>query len=973
YQHSGNLDDLEASVKHCQAALDLTGKEDSDRAGRLQNLALALRERYLRHGDVKDLDTSLEMGAEAVALTPSGNSARAVQLHSHGVSLGIQYKRTGDLKYLEAALQIFREAVDLTPPEHPDRSPRLQDLGVSLEDRSHRLGDLEDLEAALQLFQEARDLTPPGHPNRPQRLQNLAASLRHRYERLGDLKDLEAAIHTDQEAVELIPFGHPELARQLGSLAVSLENRYQRLGDLKDLEAVLHLFQKAIDLTPPGHPDRPNGLHDLALSLGDRYRRLGDLTDLEAALRIMVEAVILTPSGHYHQLRQLQNLGGLLAQRYQRLGDLKDLKAALEIREEAVKLTPLGHPDRAGRLEDLGVSLTHRYQRLGESKDLEAALQSLQDAVDLTPPGHPYLGRLLNDLSTVLTDQYLRFGDLKDLEAALQKTGQAVELTPSGHPDQTGLLQNLGVSLTHRYRRLGELKDLEAIHTHYTQSFKIPSSTPENSWKQALNWAAFAAEFQPSDCIPAFQAAFALLPEMLWLGHSIVVRQSAIYRLDISGATSTAIQTCIDLAQLQTAIEILEQGLSTIFQQMLQLKTDVDVLPPHQAKKLIELSSQLYSGTFTDPITIAEDRNKLLKDIRRQPGFEYFLLPKSYNVLRHACQGGPVVILNSHKDHCDAIILLKPTSQPVHVPLPIVTVALLKSQHGMLKELLGCCGVRYQGQSWFSRLFGRRLLLSISQLIFSNPQHNIANGRLWWLPIGEFTGLPWHASAPTDVFIHSYTPTLGSLLDAYAKKPTNTAPKLAVIAVTHTDSHKSNLLKGVREEVNKISSIVKAPQIQCLVGEQATVDAVKVQLQGFSWVHLACHGRQDQVDPTKSHLQLYGGKLELERILRMPLSNAQFVFLAACQTAMGDAGLVNESFHLSGGFIAAGFRSVVGTMWSMNDADGPTVAEILYAHLFREGQQPQASDAAEALQLAVNELKRQKVPYERWLPFIHTG
>jgi CHAT domain-containing protein len=102
----------------------------------------------------------------------------------------------------------------------------------------------------------------------------------------------------------------------------------------------------------------------------------------------------------------------------------------------------------------------------------------------------------------------------------------------------------------------------------------------------------------------------------------------------------------------------------------------------------------------------------------------------------------------------------------------------------------------------------------------------------------------------------------------------------------------------------------------------------------------------------------------------MPLSNAQFVFLAACQTAMGDAQLANESFHLGGGFIAAGFR---GTLWSMNDKDGPLVAEIIYSHLFRKDQEPQASEAARGLQLAVMELKKRKVSYGRWIPFIHMG
>jgi CHAT domain-containing protein len=148
---------------------------------------------------------------------------------------------------------------------------------------------------------------------------------------------------------------------------------------------------------------------------------------------------------------------------------------------------------------------------------------------------------------------------------------------------------------------------------------------------------------------------------------------------------------------------------------------------------------------------------------------------------------------------------------------------------------------------------------------------------------------------------------------------------------------------------------------------------VKKQLEACPWIYLACHGKQDLEDPPKSHLQLYESTLELGTILQMPLPKSEFVFLAACQTAMGDTMLMNESFHLGAGFIAAGFRGAIGTMWSMADEDGPVVAEIIYSHLFCHGREPQANDAAEALQLAVNHLKSRKVPYERWVPFIHMG
>ncbi|KAJ7926275.1 CHAT domain-containing protein [Mycena leptocephala] len=425
---------------------------------------------------------------------------------------------------------------------------------------------------------------------------------------------------------------------------------------------------------------------------------------------------------------------------------------------------------------------------------------------------------------------------------------------------------------------------------------------------------------------------------------------------------------------------------------MLELKPNFDDLPPHQAKDFLDLSAKLYSGTFIDPISIVENREKLLEEIRNQPQFEYFLLPKSYNVLRHASQGGPVIILSSHQDLCDAIVLPNPTSDPVHVPLQNITLELLKSQRDRLKDLLRRSNVRNRGQSSSSRIFSgcenfskkpteecfedilNWLWMDVVSPVYQVlKSHDISDGRLWWLPTGDFVELPLHASPPTDEFIHSYTATLGSLLDAYAKKSSTTVPKLAVVGVTHTDSTRSRFLNSVEPEVKKILSIAKDSHVQCLLGEQATVDAVKLQLQDCSWVHLACHGYQNPLYPTQSHLRLYGGDLELETILRMPLPNAQFVFLAACQTAMGDAHLVNESFHLGGGFITAGFQSAIGTMWSMNDSDGPVVAEIVYSHLFRNGQHPKHTDAAEALQLAVKHLKDTKVPYERWIPFIHMG
>ncbi|KAF7352042.1 CHAT domain-containing protein [Mycena venus] len=250
---------------------------------------------------------------------------------------------------------------------------------------------------------------------------------------------------------------------------------------------------------------------------------------------------------------------------------------------------------------------------------------------------------------------------------------------------------------------------------------------------------------------------------------------------------------------------------------MLQLKPDVEKLVPVVATKLQQLSSELYSGTAANPGQVAAERSEFLDEIRKQPGLEHFLRPTPYNTLRRVAQHGPVLILNGHADGCDGIIILTAASEPVCVALSSVTVQELYSKRELLKELLGRCNVRTREDSESSRLFGQRegfnfkapeecfeeiltwLWMNVVEPLYQAlASHGIYAGRLWWLPTGAFSGLPLHASAPKDHFIHSYTATLGSLLEARAKRPSiaSTPRRLGVVGVTHTGVGKQNHLKG---------------------------------------------------------------------------------------------------------------------------------------------------------------------------------
>ncbi|KAJ6580427.1 CHAT domain-containing protein, partial [Mycena vulgaris] len=1022
YKH-GDEESLEDALKQQQEALHLAPAGHFNKCGYLRGLASLYIDRFRRFGQETDLEAAVENARAAVNGIPETHVDTPGCLHTLSMALRDRYVQFTELKDHEDALHCARAAVAKTSKGDSARSERLKTLAISTRDKFERSRDLKDLESTLETDQEAASLTPKGHPERVKCLLSLGASFQDRFKLLGNLEDLAAALNTFQEVVDLSPEGL-ERAERLQRLAACLTDRYQRLGDVEDAKAALRNKQEALALTEKG-PDRAGSFQNVAVSFLKLYERLEDPAHLEAALQHAQAAVALPLEGHIHRAGYIETLAICFTYRYQISGDLKDLNEALQHHKCAVSLCPEGYGGPTQSCAPPKITCTANATYRAQLGSHHQSLKSRPGSPDLSevpalgivatssalprrsrplPPhrspefdeviecswtaieGHPDRAEYLHGLAISLSYRP------EDLEDSLKNHQLAVDLTQEGDPERADRLQNLAETLVYRYKRSRQHEDLEAIRKNYGDSFNIPTSTPERSWTAALNWASFSEEFQPSDCPAAFFAALNLLPDIAWIGHNIPTRHDAIRRLHIGNTTSAAIRVCIQHRYITSAVEIIEQSLAIIFQQTSQLKTDASI-PQLLAAQFRQYSSELYSGVASSPGDVAIARNKLLEDIRREKGYEYFLRPRPYNVLCEASIGGPIVILNSDLEFCDAIIIPTSTSGPFHIQLPNVTLQQLKLLQGNMKDLLRQSNIRTRGESEASRLFGRKkrftsktteedfkdilswlwthivVHFSISYL---SPQHDIRMGRIWWLPTGAFIGLPVHACPPTCDFIHSYTPTSGSLLEAYARKPSGGSPKVGIVGVTQTGPGRKKFLGGVKPEIDNVFAATKRHVAECLEDPAATPEAVKRQLENCSWIHLACHGVQDPIEPTKSCLLLYGGVLELETILKMPLPNAEFVFLSACETAMGDAELVNESFHLSGGFITAGFRGAVGTLWSMNDMDGPLVAKLVYSHLFRDGP-PQASDAAESLHLAVAKLRARDVPCVRWIPFIHMG
>ncbi|KAF8129530.1 TPR-like protein [Boletus edulis] len=1025
----GELSDLENAISTLRNAVVLTPHGHPHKLNYLNNLGNSFIIRFKRLGELSDLEDAISTHRDAVHLTPDGHPEKPSRLNNLGNSFITRFERLGELRDLEDGISTLRDAVVLTPHGHPDKPSGLNNLGNSFITRFWRLGELRDLEDGISTLRDAVVLTPHGHPDKPSGLNALGISFITRFRRLGELRDLEDGISTLRDAVVLTPHGHPQKPNRLNTLGASFGTRFESLGELSDLEDAISTLRDVVFLTPHGHPHKPSRLNNLGSSFMTRFERLGELRDLEDGISTLRDAVVLTPHGHPDKPDRLNNLGNSFIIRFERLGELSNLEDGISILRDAVVLTPHGHPDKPGRLTSLGLSLLTRFECLGELSDLEDAISTLRDAVVLTPHDHPHKPKHLNTLGHSFLTRFLRLGELSNLEDSISTLRDSVLLTPHGHPDTPAVLNNLGVSFKARFERLGEPRDLEDAISLFSHSASVPIGSISVRLRASRNWISCARRMHHPSLLRAYSIAINLFPQLAWIGLSLTHRYAELKR--DADVVRKAVAAALDSGFPELAVEWLEQGRSIVWGELLQLRGSYEQLSsahPDHARRLRELSAALddagatreqslstVSESTDDALhyptwtlqqdtdrhrKLAIERDKLLQEIRRLPGFERFLLPKDFPQLRASAHSGPVVMLNAAETRCDALILLADVDHVIHVPLPNFNFQRSVGLQNMLGRLLGHAratpfddrkgkpATRGAG-SWetlLSTLFNGVIKPVLDALAFSTVGDL---SRIFWCPTGPFVFLPIHAaglygtqySSPghkvSDFVVSSYIPTLSIL--AQSSSP-SIAPcgDLRLLFVPQPPSDGQDHLQGVAQELKHISTVVgNSPSARTTLLESSvgTVEEVLGLMKDADWVHFACHGIQDAAKPTDSGLCLANGqRLKISDIIGLSRSRGGLAFLSACQTATGDEGLTDEAIHIAAGMLFAGYGGVIGTMWSISDRHAPVVAKGVYEYLFRNGTRPDHRDAARALHKAVERLRESgEASFATWLPFIHVG
>jgi len=181
-------------------------------------------------------------------------------------------------------------------------------------------------------------------------------------------------------------------------------------------------------------------------------------------------------------------------------------------------------------------------------------------------------------------------------------------------------------------------------------------------------------------------------------------------------------------------------------------------------------------------------------------------------------------------------------------------------------------------------------------------------------------------------------------------------------------------LLGAEAEAEAIASFFET---DALLGEHATEQAVKEQINNAQVVHLATHGLLEYGIPEASGVRDVPGAIALTptdtedglltatEILELDLQ-ADLVVLSACDTGLGTI-TGDGVIGLSRSLIAAGTPSVIVSLWSIPDA--PT-AELM-VEFYRQRQQ--GKDKAQALRQAMLITKETHENPRDWAAFTLIG
>ncbi|KAF5324013.1 hypothetical protein D9611_008447 [Ephemerocybe angulata] len=690
-----------------------------------------------------------------------------------------------------------------------------------------------------------------------------------------------------------------------------------------------------------------------------RFEHTGNVLDLKKAISDQEGALVLIPEGHTLLPPLLSNIGSMYLRLFQHTGDHSHINNAISIHQrvlEIVERMPDGHADLHGFKGNLGASFMTRFKLTNELGDITQAISALEDAVNLAPLDHPHLPNHLTNLGISLTSRSKRDPNVADIHKSIFFQQKAVDLTPDGHESLPDRLGNLANSLGRRYElQPHNPEDIARAISAQQEALRLTGDDTAKLPGMLNNFALiFQSRFRRTgdlsnidEAIKAQRKALDLIPE----GHADVPQ----FTCNLGKSLHLRFTAFGDTTDLDESISLYKAAATCKFG------------PPQRRLDAAVVWARFSTQSNPKSPAILDAYDTALGLLALMGGLERTVRGRHTQLQVLSSLASEAAASASRLDRADkALEWLEQGRCVVWSQLNSLRIPLdeLRVYNNELAQSIADISKQLE-HAGFSRAVSRTGM-SLSEKISAEDEYRsrFQLARRWDDLLAGIYGVS-NSESVLDYAISSYTPTVTAITD-------------------RPNPPGAGSISGTTKEVQSIFDMVTRGGVRALKVEGSALDVGEClkYMQEFSSIHLACHASQNAAEPLHSRFLFHTGSLDLATIMKSDLKHADLAFLSACQTSTGEAKLSNEAVHLAAGMLAAGYRCVVATMWSISDKRAQEVANDFYEYLgsHRERGMDSIFDgtlSAYALHYAIQNLRHRLDDSEHslltWAPFVHFG
>jgi len=954
------LGDFKKAVEYLELSLEIT-KEMGD-TGREGMTYINLGVSYGSLGDFKKAVDCLECAAKTTRAV--GNISAEGTAYSN---LGSAYRNLGDFKKAidchERSLEIAKKVGDKSSEGHV-----YGNLGNDYRSRGDFKKAIEYFERSLEIAKETGDIEREG---------NAYSNLGNTYGSLGDIKkaldyherhlaivkqmgdvvgegvaygnlglaydglgDFKKAVHYHECSLKI--------AKKVGNLAGegnsygSLASTYDNMGDFKNAipyhERSLEIAKKVGDVA---------GEAKSYCNLGVAWGSIGDFKTAidcyERSMKIAKEVGALDVEGNVYC-----NLG--IA--YGNLGDFKTAKDCHERSLEIVK--QLGEVAVEGNVYS---NLGNAYYNLG---DFESAIENHQHALEILQKVGDTAGE---------GRVYSNLGDAHYSLGAFQK---AIEY----HDRDLQIAKDVGdiASEGNAYGNLGKiyhsLEDFKKAMDFHERHLEIAKEVED---KVQIGTSLY-------NIGAVFQSLGSFDESVDYYRHSVATFNDVRRLLEFKDEWKMSLRNLHQsvyvslwrlLAKQEKIVEALlsaEQGRAQALNDLMELKYGPERTEADSGKESGESADDVLSWLPLNTVFIALEETEVI----------FWVLQKGKNVQLRRKQ-----ISEGDVDANTAVqSLMLNTQQKIGVRSGIKCD---DRSLDMKRDENNADESSSDGERGIKSLtLQKKALSKLYETIISPIEDLLLDNEVVFVPEGPLCLAPFSAfvDSNSEYLCESFKirliPSLTSL-KLISDCPTDYHCKTGALIVGYPWVHevryrgkKLKQLPSAREEAQVIGRIVHTDP---LIGEEATKNEVLKRLSSVALVHIAAHGRMEtgEIALAPNPTQTSQKPAEADYLLTMTevLSvhmQAQLVVLSCCHSAKGEIkaeGVVG----IARAFLGAGARSVLVSLWAIDDKATLEFMKRFYQHLVEN------KSASEAVNQAMNSMRESEEfgEVKHWAPFVLIG